>query len=347
MPASLERLQKVSDRHAQSRQSLITQLLKLLLGFWGDFDGWYDPTLVAGQSARSADLVAAATANARRLARSYTLAVLTDMGGWPTRPPAQVDFYPRNGVSALEAYSRPATQFVYARSQGATVDEAKKIALDRLTGLATQDVKLATRDEQRRLYMAAPKVTGYRRIIHPELSESGTCGLCVVASSRIYHTADLMPLHGPSCNCDTMPITAGDDPGFRLNDDDLQKIYEAAGSNAAEDLVNTRVTINEHGELGPVLWKEGDHFKSAKESGRPAFKKPTADNVRADMVRALDGAEKRLVDAQTAYDLFAAQPGAMEPNTPLNDKRVRLYRAQKAISDHVAALKAAVASLPK
>jgi hypothetical protein len=347
MPASLERLQKVSDTHAKSRQSLITELLKLLLGFWGDFDGWYDPTLVAGQSARSADLVAAATAKARRLARSYTQTVLSDMGGWPTKPPVQVDFYPRNGVGALDVYSRPATQFVYARSQGATVEDARKVAFDRLTALATQDVKLATRDEQRRLYMGSPKVIGYRRIIHPELSETGTCGLCVVASSRIYSTDELMPLHGPSCNCDTMPITAGDDPGLRINQDDLDRIYEAAGGNAAEDLVNTRITINEHGELGPVLWKQGDNFKTAKESGRPAFKKPTRDNIRADMQRALEGAEKRLADAQAAYDLFASQTGAMEPNTRLNDQRVKLFRAQKALAEHVAALKSALANLPK
>jgi hypothetical protein len=347
MAAPLARLQKVSDSHSKKRQSLITELLKLLLGFWGDFDGWYDDNLVAGQAARSADLVAAATAQARRLARSYTQAVLTDLDAWPTKPPAQVDFYPRSGVSALEVYSRPAKQFVYARSQGATIEEARKVANDRLGSLATQDVKLGTRDEQRRIYMSAPKVIGYRRIIHPELSETGTCGLCVVASSRIYHSADLMPLHGPSCNCDTMPITADDDPGLRINQDDLDRLYEAAGGNSAEDLVNTRVTVNENGELGPVLWKDGDHFKTAKEAGRPEYRKPTPSNVRDDLTRALETAETKYAAAKKAHDDFGARPGAREPSTPMNDKRVLLFRAQRALGDHVAALKSAVANLPK
>ncbi|WP_382307296.1 hypothetical protein [Herbiconiux sp. UC225_62] len=347
MAASLERLDQVSTSHSAQQQSLILKLIKLLLGFWGDFDGWYDESLVIGQAARSATLVAAATRQARTLARSYTSITLADLDATPRTVPPMWDFYPRNGIGALEVYSRPAKQYVYARSQGATVEEAKKVANERLEHLATQDVKLATRDEERRIYEAAPKVIGYRRIVHPELSKSGTCGLCIVASARVYSTDDLMPLHGPSCNCDTLPITKGDDPGFRLNDDDLQKIYAAAGSTAAEDLQNTRISINEHGELGPVLVKKGDHFRSAADAGRPEYEKPTPETIRANYTAALDDAKSKLADIQDAYAELAAQPGAMDANSDLSVKRVALFRAQKFAAEHVAALTAGLANLPK
>jgi hypothetical protein len=31
------------------------------------------------------------------------------------------------------------------------------------------------------------RVTGYRRVVHPELSRTGTCGLCIVASDQVYN----------------------------------------------------------------------------------------------------------------------------------------------------------------
>lgn len=38
-------------------------------------------------------------------------------------------------------------------------------------------------------------ITRYRRIIHPELSKTGTCGLCVVAATNTFTRGDLMPMH--------------------------------------------------------------------------------------------------------------------------------------------------------
>ena len=107
---------------------------------------------------------------------------------------------------------------------------------------------------------SAPKIIGYRRVIHPEFSKTGTCGLCIVASSRFYTKAELMPLHDLG-KCTISPMTATQDLGLKLNEDDLAKIYDAAGSTYAEDLKKITVQINEHGELGPILTKKGDHFR--------------------------------------------------------------------------------------
>lgn len=97
------------------------------------------------------------------------------------------------------------------------------------------------------------KVLGWRRVIRPELSKTGTCGLCFVASFRMYSRKNLNAIHA-RCNCVVLPATAVFDPGRGMNEADLKRVYRAAGgSTRAGDLLNTRVSIREHGELGQVL----------------------------------------------------------------------------------------------
>ena len=99
-------------------------------------------------------------------------------------------------------------------------------------------------------------VTTYRRVIHPELSHTGTCGLCVVAADRTYHIRDLNPMHD-HCHCTVMPVVNGNDPGLSLNRNDLDAIYSRAGGNKAGELAKVNVTVGEHGEIGPVFDKTG------------------------------------------------------------------------------------------
>lgn len=113
-----------------------------------------------------------------------------------------------------------------------------------------------------------PRLIGYRRMIHPELSKSGqSCGMCIVASTRMYYKADLMAIH-EGCNCLPLPIYEGNDPGGFINDDELQRFYDAAGGNQARELKNTRYQIDEHGEIGPVLSRYGKPIKSAEDVKR-------------------------------------------------------------------------------
>jgi hypothetical protein len=107
-----------------------------------------------------------------------------------------------------------------------------------------------------RLEAAAEDVTGYRRVIHPELSKSGTCGLCVAAADRIYHVDDLMPIH-TNCQCAPMMIVRGKgDPARIFNGADTTELYRrvlaAAGSTAADKLKNTRIRVSD-GAAGRVL----------------------------------------------------------------------------------------------
>ncbi len=120
------------------------------------------------------------------------------------------------------------------------------------------------------------RVVATRRILHPERTKSGPCGLCVVAADRLYTVAELQPLHD-GCECTTAPVTEVDgkvnDPGLSLNRADLDRLYEAAGGTGRDLLARTRVRVDEHGELGPVLVL-GSAKKRDAERARNASRNP-------------------------------------------------------------------------
>lgn len=125
------------------------------------------------------------------------------------------------------------------------------------------------------------KVIGFRRVIRPELSKNGSCGLCVVAATNWYTVDELKPIHN-LCKCVTVPVVKGADPGFGWNQEDLRKnldtMYGAAGgSTYGKDLKRIRVKITEHGELGPILeYRAKTGWKEKNSSAyRPAYVKPT------------------------------------------------------------------------
>lgn len=303
------RLETMVDTYAAQRQSIGTALIRALLGLWGPFRYWYDNDMVDAWSARSVVLTDQAQADARRLARSYAQAMLRNIDSSISadRLPPMRDLYPRSGSTALEVYRRPAEQYRYGLSQGLERTAAYDLAAERIKALAATDVMLADRDETANVYSASQKVTGRRRIIHPERSRSGVCGLCVVAADRLYYVDELMPIH-EDCKCTEAPVTAEFDPGLSLNRKDLEALYEAAGSTAAADLARLRVTVKEHGELGPILRRSGDKFEDAaavnKRSGRRqynAYKPMTPEQQRKSWEAMIASSERsiaRLVDGR-------------------------------------------------
>lgn len=107
------------------------------------------------------------------------------------------------------------------------------------------------------------KVVGYRRVIHPELSQSGqSCGLCIVASTMRYTRGDLLPIHS-MCNCETIEIYQDGskefDPGDQINKEDLRVFYEEASKVSGSytthgwDLKRSRYSVVDHPEYGPIL----------------------------------------------------------------------------------------------
>ncbi len=146
----------------------------------------------------------------------------------------------------------------------------------------------------------ATRVIGYRRVIHPELSRSGTCGLCIASSDRVYKVGELRPIHA-DCKCTVAPVTAEHDPADDLNQVDLNALYDAGGGTSAAHLKRTRYQVDDHGELGAVL--------VPKRKYRPRDK-----NTRA-------GAETAAAKPESATDIASRHLPLLEKS--LADLRVR------------------------
>lgn len=176
----------------------------------------------------------------------------------------------RAGIELARAYERPAQTVRYELSIGTDPAVAAAKGRNRLRALVTTDAALAARDAAHDTLNEAQTVTGFRRVLHPELARGGSCGLCVAAADRPYAKADLMPLHD-GCGCAVLPILGENDPGHTLNSADLKKLYaDAGGTTAGPALHHVKVAVRQHGELGPVLVDARHHFRGPRAAKRVA-----------------------------------------------------------------------------
>jgi hypothetical protein len=262
-------------------------LLRQLAALWAaPNDAFYDGDLVLARAARSATLVESGQKAVRQQTLSYMKFVYQQFDDlqFPTDEELEAinDDLLERAIQPLEEWNRPAEQYRYARSLGATEEEAAQIAFKRVDELGDLDMQLAMRKEANKILSATPKVTGYRRILHPELAESKqSCGLCIAASTRVYKKKKLLPIHD-HCHCGIMPIVGDEDPGDQFNQDDLNALYELAGGNSGQALSRVRYRIDEHGELGPYLVEQGAKNRSA---GRP-LPKPGSTLSRSESIQA-------------------------------------------------------------
>lgn len=284
----------ITEKVASQQALLIIRLIRALLRLWSrvdPYDGWSVTTGVA----RSVSTVAGAQRQARLLARQQAVWILREIDRSISVGTSIGKTYPRGNANIFDVWERPAEQFRYAASENpgrqyttaeiraeikqalkdfqstetiTTEDPAVRALVEKVVDTARQEVQLATRDEERRVYSSVPAVTYTRRIIHPELSKTGTCGLCIAAASRVYKVHELKALHD-GCKCTTLPVVGkpgGDgDPGFFLNRADLDSLYDAAGSMWSGDLSKIRVFEFNHGELGPYMIPDDrSHFDPLK-----------------------------------------------------------------------------------
>lgn len=238
-------------------------------------------TIISGRPQRAAGAV-----DIRRLRRAMTedvadeilsgvrQVVRLELGGLADEPSRVVEPRPEWGLEdnrvaqdPAEVYGRVADGYRWSTTMlGDDPDKAQSKAAVRIATAAKTDVQLAVRAQYQKT-MSAQGAEGWRRILHPELSQSGPCGLCVVAADRVYQTEDLLPIHS-RCVCEVLPVYAGADPGITLNGDDLAAVYAAAGGNTREQLRRISVVLTEHGELGPTLVWGNQHYRSPEEVAR-------------------------------------------------------------------------------
>lgn len=310
-PDRLEELARAVQVQEAARTSAEQQINALVLSAVRDFSDWYS-TLAITSWARA--LVRRVQPVQRSLARStdaYLASVASVTTGRRVRPVGSVDVSTlRSGVTHEGAYGRVAESYRYQeyalqRSSSpvdlVTPDEA---ATKRALDVAGTDAMLVPRAQSQKFMTRSPRITGYRRIIHPELSKTGTCGLCVAASDRLYGPTELMPIHPPTCHCVPLPVYDGKDPGSILNRRDLDRLYRDAGDSTSGDaLRRTRYQVNDNGELGPVLAEKGyeDPQSGRRERERPTGSTPVElTPERAQVV--LEGQKKALTKAQELAD---------------------------------------------
>lgn len=235
---------------------------------------FYSAAAAQAAAAQAADTSNVASYYAAGLAAQYLALTASEVVGSTVPVPTLPLPALRNGVDMEQVFDRPMKFFRRKVSEGAEPAQAFEQAMRLAQTLADGNIRLAEREASRAaVTYLAPRlgVTGYRRIVRPELSETGSCGLCIAASDQVYKTDELLPLHN-RCKCTVLPIFGTEDPGNSLNNLTLGDLYTGAAGRpsaqannrlsgtAGEDLKATRYEINEHGEWGPVITWAGDQF---------------------------------------------------------------------------------------
>lgn len=226
---------------------------------------WTSPTQTLAAANSAVEATQAATRVAGGVAGQFinnVVSILTGRGGRPPRSsgrPRRDLFLPERSeyvrsTPPFDVYSRPVFVARDALDAGATEVEARELAAQQAETLAITDQILARRDaaiaELLREFEAEDALR-YRRVIRPELSRTGTCGLCIAAATRVYTISDLMPIHS-RCKCELMPIIGNADPAASINQIDLEQIYADLGETQRTRLSNTRYRVDAT-ELGPTL----------------------------------------------------------------------------------------------
>jgi hypothetical protein len=210
-------------------------------------------------------------------------------------------------LNPADPYGRLADTWRYETIvKGASEADAIAKVVARAEAVVDTDIALAVRAQE--IETARRRgVTFYRRVLHPELAESGlSCGLCIVASDRVYSVEKFKRELHDHCHCEMLPIENGVDPGLNINTADLESLYGAAGRLRDPDNPDARetgggkrqggalkrirarldedgrvvdisknqggkvvrVAVTEHGELGPVLVNNTGNVRTVADFAR-------------------------------------------------------------------------------
>lgn len=257
------------DAQARARGTVTDAVLEFIRRVLGTLSGsgWYEQDRLNAAAGQIAAQVRSGQVALADVTASYLDRVYDVLEVQPPRDRVQLP-EPLRPVDPMAEWQRPAGEYRRLRVVGLDEFEAAERALRRAEILAQDDLALAAREASRQRLAPVEKVTGYRRVLRPELSTTGVCGLCIAASDRVYSRGDLLPLHG-RCKCEVLPIVRGKpDPGRSLNRDELAAVYEAAGSTGRQALARVRYKVVEHGELGPQLREQGDSVRGPREAAR-------------------------------------------------------------------------------
>lgn len=263
-------VRRLVDGQAQQQDQIEERAVRSVVAEFERFDGWYDSAAVAVVAGRAGGFVRATSGSAAALTDAYLTRVVAELVGGSPRAAGPVSTAAplREGVTSWTGlYGRVTDTVRYQASLGIPLDDAVQAGLQRAESMVRTDLALARRDQAVKSLRGRPGVTGYRRVIHPEASRGGTCGLCIAAADRVYQVINKMALHA-RCKCTVLAVTKANDPGGTLNDEDLKAVYASAASTKAADLKRVRYQVEQHGELGPVLVDARHRFRGPDDVAR-------------------------------------------------------------------------------
>lgn len=262
-------LRQAVEVEAQALVLIAKTLMRLIREFWRLMTNPYD----RGQVDTFVRQSGAAVVQARKLTVGISdtfMRQALDIIEVPSAGvPEPVAELPR-GIPTSTEWARPVKEYRRARLLGLDKLLADDRALARAEKIATMDVYLAARDARQNRLALASEVTGWRRVVHPEVSTGlghapgPVCGLCLAAADRVYRHIDKQALHD-RCRCTILPVTATQDPGSPLNNASLSAIYAQAGGTDRQALAKQRYRVEQHSELGPVLVNAADNFRGPGE----------------------------------------------------------------------------------
>lgn len=260
--ADLERLRQLVVAHASTRQQVTAITIRQAQADVRGFTSWYDTAAITALAANLARRSSSSQQTVASLTDAYLARVLAILRGRPVTPAGTVTIPGtfRTGVTPGGVYGRLADLYRWEILRGLEDAESLLARLqDQAAVLTATNDDLAFREQVRHSFTNA-RISGFRRVLHPELSRSGSCGLCIAASTRVYKADRLLPLHD-RCHCGVLPILDDEDPADILNSQDLAALYAASGGQTSrESLKKVRIVEHDHGELGPVLRDRKDAF---------------------------------------------------------------------------------------
>jgi hypothetical protein len=290
-----------------ARVALVEQATSLADNAVRDFAGWYDPKQITNWTAALSRNLESIQRGLARSTDAYLARYASVATGKRMRPVGAVDVTAlRRDITHPGVYGRAADSYRYQQhlldqialelSRGLKtgppkLDDPLQAAANRVKTAVDLDAQLVVRNQSARFMQEQHDVLGWRRVIHPERSKGGTCGLCAAASTRMYPRGELMPIHA-GCSCVPTPVLPGDDVAAEMNRVDLSQIYtDSAGTDSAS-LKRTRYGVSEHGELGPVLHAYGQPIRSKPRSKSSRPRSP--EEKRRALEQLLEGQEQAL-----------------------------------------------------
>lgn len=244
------------------RRGLSVKLIEALVRLFRSFTSSTDDDV-----ARFVDQAVPLALGARRTMADLTSVWIADQAsahaGTILAPTAVADdVLARPGVTPEQVYARPFITVRSHLSKGQPIAQAVSAGAARLEEVAEGDMQRAHSEAARSAIEALPPAAqpvGWRRVLNGDKN----CPMCVVAASQLYGSDTANPLH---LRCDCSVELAYERPSRgEAATAQLHEAIEAltgrqGGMTDSEIGVVLRLMTPNHGELGSMLVRPGDHF---------------------------------------------------------------------------------------